>query len=611
MSLFRRWLSIALCLGLFLGCEGRPRIWGGTGKRRGAAEPAAGSIGGGGLLAEFDLTEGVPESIGSGGIFPLPASRGYVGLVRTIERVRDDESLTGVLLRLGAIQLGWAQVEELGRLFAAVRKAKPVVCHAHVLDNATIWLAARACERIWLSPAGDVDTVGIAAEVVHIKGALDKLGVKADFLAMGKYKSAAEPVLLDEPSAATRESLGGVLASIRANWLAGVGASAPSPRSRWLVEHGPWSASEAQKEKLVHSVGFESDARKHALSQAAASEHQIVFGPGSGEPAGSEFAKVIRLLAGSDLGAGGRASIAVVPAIGGITMGSEGLLAAEGIGARSLQKTLRRLEKDESVRAVVLRIDSPGGSALASDLLWHEIRVLGARKPVVASIGDMAASGGYYLACAAHRVVAERTSIVGSIGVVGGKLVIADALERFGVRPFVVSASDEAGAESRAAYLSMLQEWDDDTRARVRAQMARVYDLFRERVAAGRKLAPERVLASAEGRIWTGEQGVSLGLVDELGGLIRAIEVARKLGDLDAAAPVIVEGLAESLLEALMLGDDAGAEEVEVALRSLKREQTAAGRLVPAQLLPFVQSLSPILGRERVVVALPFSMSVR
>ena len=600
----------AACL-LVAACDGRPGIAKNIGPGVSKGETAEDSHTGSGVLVEFDLTDGAPEALVSGGLFPMDPARGYVGLVKAIGQVERDERATGVFLRLGTVRFGWAQTEELGRLFAKLRESRTIVCHAHSLTNATAWFAASACDRVWLSPAGDVDTVGIAAEVVHLKSALDKLGVKADFLSMGKYKSAAEPVTREEPSAAMRESLTAVLGGIRSTWLQGVRADSSAPRGTWLMEHGPWSANEALKEKLVHSIGYESGARDDAMERAGAGESRVGFGGKAKDSSdAADFVGIVRMLSGVDDQAGGRASVAVVSAVGGITMESGGMLGSDGIAAEALKKTFRRLAKDESIRAVVLRIDSPGGSALASDLLWHEIRQLGEQKPVVASIGNMAASGGYYLACAATRILAERTSIVGSIGVVGGKITIGEALAKYGVRAFVVPASDEPGAGTRATYMSTLEGWDDSTRERVRAQMASVYELFRERVAAGRDLSPKKVLESAEGRIWTGEQGLKRGLVDEFGGLARAIDVARQLGGLDLRAPVRVEGAAETLLEALFLDEDAAASDVETALKTYQRQRTGLQQLLPEELLPFVQSVSPILSRERVIAAVPFSVRV-
>jgi protease IV len=181
---------VALLFGASLAlasCEGRPRSGtsGSGSSTRGFFTAATGKI------VAIDLSDGAPESSG-GGFFPLPASRTYVGLVRVLERAKDDQDAKGVYLRLGSEGLGWAQSEELGRLLGAIRdRGKPIVCHADSISNATSWLLARGCERIWLSPAGDADTVGIAAQLVHVKGALDKLEVQADFVHVGKFKRPA------------------------------------------------------------------------------------------------------------------------------------------------------------------------------------------------------------------------------------------------------------------------------------------------------------------------------------------------------------------------------------------------------------------------------------
>jgi protease-4 len=193
--------------------------------------------------------------------------------------------------------------------------------------------------------------------------------------------------------------------------------------------------------------------------------------------------------------------VAVIPAQGAIAMESGGAFESGGITAKALTKTLRRLKKDESVKAVVLRIDSPGGSALASDLLWHELRELKKVKPLVVSVGGMAASGGYYMACAADRIIAEPTSIVGSIGVFGGKIVLSSALEEVGVHTETFPASPEPGAAARAAAQSPFSAWDDATRERIRAEMQSVYDLFITRVSDSRKMPREKVEEHAQGRI--------------------------------------------------------------------------------------------------------------
>jgi protease-4 len=293
-------------------------------------------------------------------------------------------------------------------------------------------------------------------------------------------------------------------------------------------------------------------------------------------------------------------------------MESEGVLGGgDGIAAEPLGKTLKRLREDDAVKAVVLRIDSPGGSALASDLLWHDLMLLRAKKPLIASLANVAASGGYYMACAASRIVAERTTILGSIGVVGGKLALGAALDQLGVSSATVPASDEPGAAERAAYLSPLTEWDEPTREAVRAQMAGIYELFLRRVAEGRGLPLEHIRPIAEGRIWSGAHGLERRLVDELGGLREAIALAKKQAGLDDSAEVRIEGGSESLIDLLEIEeDDDEPESIARALMRLRARPPSPFAQLAEPFRPYAQSLSPLLGREKVLTALPFAIQL-
>jgi len=564
-------------------------------------------------LVEIDLSAGSPESVDSGGLFPLPSSRTYAGLLRTLKKATDDEDFGGIFVRLGlADDIGWAHTEELGRLLEEQRKrGRPVICHAHALSNASTWFVARACDRVWLSTAGEVNAVGIAAQLLYFKRALDKLKVGAEFIAMGKYKSAPESFTREGPSDAAREELSEALGSIRQSWLDGVVASRKAPGVKESLETGPWTAGEAKARGLVDELGTESDARKEARERADAGKVRVAYGPSARSDDGPGISEILRILSGSSEASGGRPHVAVVPAEGAIVMSSGGFFSEGGIVEKSLSKTLRRLMKEDSVKAVVLRIDSPGGSALASDLIWNEVSELRKKKPVVASVGGMAASGGYYIACATNRILAEKTSIVGSIGVFGGKIFVGDALKEFGVDSVTVPANPAPGSAERAAYLSPLLPWDQATRERVQKHMATTYDLFIDRCSKGRGVPPEKIRSVAEGRIWTGAQGKERALVDELGGLWRAIEVARELGKLEPSSPVTVEGSSESLIEMLMLDDDASEGEVGQAVVRARARKLALDQAMPRLLRPFAASFSPLANGERVVAALPFALLVK
>jgi protease-4 len=298
--------------------------------------------------------------------------------------------------------------------------------------------------------------------------------------------------------------------------------------------------------------------------------------------------------------------------------GGGGLLGGRsGITEKDLGKTLAKLEKDEDVKAVVLRIDSPGGSALASDLLWHRLVAVRKKKPLVVSVGDMAASGGYYLACTGSFIYADATSIVGSMGVVGGKVAIGPAIERFGVHVETFSGKPgDPKAATRAAYLSALTPWDDPTRARVLETMTGIYDLFLARVAEGRStegrtITVDQIAPSAEGRIFSGRDAKKRLLVDEIGGLADAIARAKKLAKLPADADVRVVGGKSSLLDTLDPSAEDATEERARALDPVRPTPLDALDVAAPDVVPFVSSLLPLVEGERTVAAVPFALTVR
>jgi protease-4 len=592
---------------LLVGCSARPR------HSDSSARPASELKEGEPRLVELDLSAGAPETIDSGALFHTPAGQTYTGLVRTISRAETDDAIRGLFVRLGGASFDLAQSEELSRLLARLRaKNKPVICHAHELSNSSALLTSRGCSKVWLSPAGEVSTIGIAAQMVYLHGIFQKLKVDVDFLHMGKFKSGAEPLTREGPSEEARTSLVETLAAIRGAWLDESTEVRKNDALRSALEHGPWSAGEAVEHGLVDEIGFETEALDAAKKAAKVDTVEASFGPRAKAGGGLDVGDLLRLLSGSSSSGDHKPHIAVVPAEGAITMEPGGPLQQGGITARALGKTLRRMQRDDSVKAVVLRINSPGGSPLASDLIWHEMMELRKKKPIMVSVGNMAASGGYYIACAGQRIFAERTSIVGSIGVFGGKINVAPALEQFGVHAETFAASPEPGAAERAAFNSPLTAWDDATRERVRAQMQGIYDLFIARVAHGRRMEVEKVRASAEGHIWSGDQGLARGLIDEVGGLADALAAVRKAARLDADVPVTVEGGREGLLDSLLVSDDASDADAAAAFERLSAApSTRLLSNVPMELRAIVAGFSPLAEHEHVAAALPFGLFIQ
>ena len=593
----RRFLGVAVCACAcaLWACEGRARVGASGGAQR---EPTRGPS-----VAVLDLSEGVSERP-STGLLGLSSGTGSLAqLLEAVGALGADDQVRGVLVRLGTARIGLAKATEVAAALEALGRKMPVYCHADEMGNATAYLAARGCSRIWVSPAGSVDAIGIAAQMVYFHKLLaEELGLDVDFLQVGKYKGAEEPFTRDGPSDEARASLETTLAGVRSTWLEGILAGRHGA-SEAAIEDGPYSAPGAKERGLIDEVGYFDEARSAIESSVHAARAEVMWGPGSDASEGDPMAEIVRAFTGGSMG---QAPVAVVVASGAISTDGEGAFGQSGgIVSRRLVSTLARLEKDDDVKAVVLRIDSPGGSALASDLLWHGLMRLRASKPLVVSVGEMAASGGYYMASAGSVVYADPSSIVGSIGVVGGKVAAGHALERVGVFADTVPAKiGDRRAGARAAYESVLSPWDDATRVRLLETMQSIYGLFLARIAEGRGIPSERVAASAEGRIFAGAEGKSRGLVDELGGLSDAIARARALAGLPSDAPFALVRESGGFLQELLQGD------TSQTRRTSGQLLESAGTFAP-ELVPFVASVAPIAAHEPVLCSMPFALTVR
>jgi protease-4 len=567
----------------------------------------------------LDLTGGVPEQEVTS-LLSIGSRKGsFDEFVETIAQLPNDKSFKGLFVRFGSARIGVARAEEIGESLEKVQsRGKPVYCHADGYTNSSMYAALRGCTRVIVSPAGEVETVGIAAQVVYMHKLLaERLHLSIDILQVGRFKGAEEPLTRDGPSDEARASLEGVLGSLREVWLSGIRESRGWDAAL-AVEDGPYSPQRAKDLKLVDEIAYADDALERARKAVGAVRDEVRFGRGESGDKQDDLGELVRVIAGH-----GAAPVALVRASGSIAMsgGNDLFGGSDGITERGMDRVLLQVLRDEDVRAVVLRIDSPGGSALASDLIWHRLMQVRAKKPLVVSVGDMAASGGYFLASAGNVIFAEAASIVGSIGVVGGKVAVGQALEQLGVHAESFSASHQPKAAARATYPSIFSEWDDATRARVLESMTGVYDLFLARVAEGRKTTVDRIAPFAEGRIWSGLQGKEHGLIDEIGGLEAAIERARELARLPDDAQVEAVGGPRGVLERLV-GASGGQADSADSSGGLGLVRAGAGSIVGSivseelgefapELAPFARSLAPLARGERALAALPFALVVR
>jgi protease-4 len=488
------------------------------------------------VIAHIALEGSLPEGVGQPGLL-ADVKPHLHRLVERIDRAAGDAKVKGVLLAVASPDLGRARLEELRAAIGRVRAAgKPVT--AHLVGGAPAqFLVASACDSIMLAPAATLEITGVRAEMTFFKALLDRLGVEAEILQVGEFKGAGEPLTRTSMSPQLRAQYESFVGDLYEQLVERVAADRKLPveRVRELVDTGVFTPEAAREAGLVDAVGYEDEALA-ALSKRVRSDEPKIARDYGRRKIDDDFSgigglvKLMELFAARDGTApsGDGKRIAVVHVTGEIRegRGRDDLLAGGAAGSDDVIAAIREAAKDEQVAAIVLRIDSPGGSALASDLIWREAERT--KKPVVASLSDTAASGGYYIAVAADRIVAAPGTLTGSIGVVGGKVAVGDALEKVGVHTDVVSRGRNAG------WLSMTTPFKDHEREAFLATMRDVYRLFTTKVAAGRRLEPDRVKELAEGRVFTGRMAKEAGLVDRLGTLDDAIDEARKLAGIEA-----------------------------------------------------------------------------
>jgi protease-4 len=449
-------------------------------------------------------------------------------LYPALRAARQDSGVRGLAVYIQDADLGLAKAQELRRQMMALRRAgKFVECYLETAgegSNGTLaYYLATACETIHLAPAGDLNLLGLYSESRFLRGALDKLKIDPNFNRVGRYKSAIESYTQDRYSPEAEEAIAAVLDGYFAQIVSAVAESRhkSEPQVRALIDGAPWSAEEALARGLVDRLSYPDEFKDHL-------EKRIGHKPGY---VAVEDYRPRQVLASK--------RVAVVFALGTIVRGGGGSAPwtrETYLGSDDFATVLRDVGEDGSIAAVVLRIDSPGGSALASDFMLREIDKLKEKKPVVVSMSDEAASGGYYIAAKADKIVAEPATLTGSIGIFGGKFVTRRFEEEI-----LGLGHDIQKRGANADIYSTLQPYTPQQEARIQQLMNRTYQTFIGHVATGRRMSRSAVEAVAGGRVWTGAAAQKIGLVDELGGLDRAIEIARQQARINAGETVGVD----------------------------------------------------------------------
>ncbi|TDW14112.1 signal peptide peptidase SppA [Kribbella kalugense] len=485
-----------------------------------------------GTLLELDLTRGVLETPPASPVAAfrarhLPTLRELVSALRKGAR---DDSVVGVVAHLGGQRLSLAQVQELREAVADFRTSgKSAVAWTESFGESgqgtVAYYLATAFDEIWLQPSGDLAITGVSVQAVFIRGALDKAGVIPQFGKRREYKTAADTFTEKEMTAPAREMASRLAASAYEQIVEGIAVRRrlDTARIRELVDSAPLHAQAGLDAGLVDRLGYRSDVYDELEKQLQyddrlLAERYIRRGPRTLH----ELRKTLPWPQ--------KPLVAVVRVTGGISVGrnSNSPMGGPGSGSDTVGAALRAVAENEHVKAVVLRVDSPGGSYVASDAIRNEVlRLRSTGRPVIASMGGVAASGGYFVAMPADVIVAQPGTITGSIGVLTGKGVIRDAMGRIGISRDVVSEG------ANAQMYSAQEEFTDDQWARLEETLDRIYKDFVAKAAQDRGLPEERLEALARGRVWTGADAHGHKLVDELGGFQHALTLACNRAGLD------------------------------------------------------------------------------
>lgn len=550
--------------------------------------------------AEIEISGTYPEATQLPGLFgdlveSLPTC------MDRIQQAARDKSIKGVVLHIKGVEIGWARLNELQSAIAAVKSAgKPIWARMEDGGNKDYLLAA-ACDRIIMPESGTLMLTGIRAEVTFYKNLFDMLDIQADMLRVGAFKSAAEPYTRTEMSDEFRAEMEAILDDYYATMVSQIVDSRELKDDvvRNVIDQGLIAATRAKELGLIDTVAYQ-DELVSLIADGDATLDVRIREDYRKKKHNTEldiFALMEILGSNGEHVGSTRPRIAVLRLEGAIDSGNDptSLFSESTISSDKIVPVIHKLAADANVKAIVLRVDSPGGSALASDLIWRALETC--KKPIVASMSDTAASGGYYISMGADVIYAEPGTLTGSIGVVGGKIAIEGLMKKVGVTTSVISRGANSGV------MSMTTGFSDSEREAMQEMLNHTYEQFTQKAATGRKMEHKALEALARGRVYTGRQAKEIGLVDELGTLADAIKHARQLAG-DPEEKLELEELPHpvSPLEMLMGDAERAKQPFDAFVRSLP---------VSAQQTLQHWPVLDLFQREPVLMLMPFQVRIQ
>jgi protease-4 len=444
-------------------------------------------------------------------------------LILQFKKAKVDDRIKVIILDIKMSGAGWGKSEEIRDAIADFRSSgKPVYAYLEYGMNKEYYIAS-ACDKIYVAPPGELFINGLAADVMFFRGSLDKLGIYPDIYQIGKYKSAGDTFTQKSMTEAHKEFMNSLVDDLFNRFVEATakarGKSVADMQA--IIDNAPYDAKSAKDAGLIDGANYRDDVLKELKKRLGYKETDDLH-----LVRGSQYREVDQ----ESLGLNKGERIAIVYATGDISSGKSenSPSGSQSIGSDTLAKAVKDAAADKTIKAIVIRVDSPGGSGLASDIIWHAVDEARQKKPVVISMGDVAASGGYYISAPASKIVAEPSTITGSIGVVAGKPVVKGLYDWLGITNEYVMRGKNAG------MFRETEKFNDDERKKFEAWINTTYQDFIGKVAKGRNMGVDDVDKIGQGRVWTGAQGKNNKLVDEYGGLDRAVEIAKELAKIPA-----------------------------------------------------------------------------